>query len=70
MSAWHGGCTSLSSRTPRARQKNILFLICITKMGQHFINVFPWVYMHNLLHRKSVNQIWWSGFLIKHTVSN
>ena len=55
----HGGCTLLSSRTPRARQKNLLFLNCITKMGQNFINVFSWVDLHNIYYiGKMGNQIW------------
>ena len=33
----HGEVTPLSSRTPRARQRNLFFLCCITKMDQNFI---------------------------------
>ena len=35
-----GGCTPLSSRTPRARQKNPFFLSCITKRDKNLINFF------------------------------
>ena len=35
-----GEVTTLSSWEPRANKKNLLFLSCITKMGQNFINFF------------------------------
>ena len=37
---WALGGHSLSSRTPRARQKNLIFLRCITKLDQIFVNFF------------------------------
>ena len=36
----HGEVTPLSSGTPRARQKNLFFLSCITKVDQNYINFF------------------------------
>ena len=35
-----GEVTTLSSWEPHANKKNLLFLSCITKMGQNFINLF------------------------------
>ena len=35
-----GGVTPLSSRTPRAAKKNLPLVICITEMGQNFINIY------------------------------
>ena len=51
-------------------KKKILFLNCITKMGQNFIKFLPWVDVHNIYYiGRNGNQIWWSIFLIKHIVS-
>jgi hypothetical protein len=59
----HGESTPLSSRTPRARQKNLFFLSCITKMGQNFINCFSWVDIHGIYYLPKIrNQIWWYFF--------
>ena len=67
----HGEVTPLSSRTLRARQKNLFFLSCITKMDQDFINVFSWVDIYNIYYILKIHdQIWRFVFLIKHTVSN
>ena len=60
--SWHNGTgrslPPLSSRTPRADKKNLLFLSCITKMDQNFINIFSWVDIHNIYYiLKLHNQI-------------
>ena len=66
-----GGVTPLSSWTPRAAKKNLLLVICITKMGQNFINFFSWVDIHDIYYIvKTGNQNWGSMFFIKHTVPN
>jgi hypothetical protein len=66
-----GEVTTLSSWEPCANKKNLLFLSCITKMGQNFINFFSWVDIHGIYYIvKIYNQIWWSFFSRKHTVSN
>ena len=60
MNGVHGGCTPLSSRTPRARQKYLFFLSCISKTGKTFINYFSWVDIHNIYYIvKICNQILW-----------
>ena len=71
-SMWeHGEVTPMSSRTSRVRQKNLLFLSCITKMDQNFINFFSWLDLHNIYYILKIhNQIWSVVFLIKHFVSN
>ena len=65
------GGHSMSSRTPRARQKNLPFLICITQMDQNLIKFFSWVDIYNIYYILHFhNQIWWFVVLIKHTISN
>ena len=55
----HGEITPLSSWKPRANKRNLLFLSCITKMGQTFINFFSWVDIHGIYYIvKFDNQIW------------
>jgi len=67
--AW--GVHSIVKLNTMCKKKNPLFLSCITKMGQNFINFFSWVDIHGIYYiLKNGNQIWWSFFLIKHTISN
>ena len=45
-------------------KKNLLFLSCITKMGQTFIKKNSWVDIHGIYYIvETDNQIWWSFFL-------
>ena len=47
-------------------KKNLLFLSCITKMDQNFINFFSWVDIHDIYYILKIhNQIWWSCFFNK-----
>ena len=67
----HGGVTPLSSWTPRAAKKNLIFGNLHHQMGQNFINFFSWVDIHGIYDIvENDNQNWKSLFFIKHTVSN
>ena len=64
------GVTPLSSWEPCANKKNLLFLSCITKIGQNFIDCFSWVDIHGIYYIvKFDNQTWCSFFSRKHTGS-
>ena len=63
-----GGVTPLSSWTPRAAKKNLLLVICITKMGQNFINFFSWVDIHGIYYIVENNNQ--NCFFKKYIVSN
>ena len=71
MSIEHGGVTPLSSWTPRAAKKNLIFGNLHHQMGQNFVNFFSWVDIHGIYDIvENDNQNWKSLFFIKHTVSN
>ena len=67
----HREVIPLSSRTPRARRKKSTFSKLHHKIGSKFYEFFSWVDIHNNYYTLEIhNQIWWSVFSIKHTVSN